>query len=63
MKKILLSIVAAFALTCAAITPAMADTKIGVIDLQQLLQNLPEMKAMSDDMKKELGDKQKKRCC
>lgn len=60
MKKILLAITAAIALMVSSITPAMADTKIGVINLQQLLQQLPQMKQISADMKKQFGDREKK---
>jgi outer membrane protein len=60
MKKILLAITAALALMVSSITPAMADTKIGVINLQQLLQQLPQMKQISADMKKQFGDREKK---
>lgn len=60
MKKVLLAITAALALMVSSITPAMADTKIGVINLQQLLQQLPQMKQISADMKKQFGDREKK---
>jgi outer membrane protein len=59
MKKILIALVAVFALSIAAITPAMADTKIGVINLQELLPKLPEMKQISDSLKKTFGDREK----
>src|SRR5262249_54022385 len=39
--------------------PAMADTKIGVINLQELLPKLPEMKQVSDNLKKTFGDREK----
>lgn len=61
MKKFLFSIAVALALMCTQIAPAMADNmKVGVIDLQQLLQNLPQMKSIGDDLKKQFGDRQKK---
>ena len=60
MKKILLSIIAIFALICCSMTSAFADNlKIGVIDLQQLLGNLPQMKQISDSMKTQFGDREK----
>lgn len=60
MKKFLASIVMALTLVCVTATPALAeDMKVGVIDLQQLLQNLPQMKQIRDDLKKQFGDREK----
>ncbi len=60
MKKILLSLFAVCVLTCFSSTAALADNlKIGVIDLQQLLQNLPQMTQMTNNMKAKFGDREK----
>jgi outer membrane protein len=59
MKKLLLALVAGLALSLSAITPAMADTKIGVINLQDLLPKLPEMKQASDNLKNTFSDREK----
>lgn len=60
MKKMLMSLVAAFAMLGMFAMPAYADTKIGVINLQELLGKLPEMKQISDDLKKQFGDRETK---
>lgn len=58
MKKLLMSI-AAITLGLAAITSAWADTyKIGLLNMQNLLQQLPQMKQVSDDLKKQFGDRE-----
>jgi outer membrane protein len=60
MKKIIISLIAIFSLSLCALTPAWAaDAKIGVINMQDLLQKLPQMKRIGDDLKKQFGDKQK----
>ncbi|HVV68893.1 MAG TPA: OmpH family outer membrane protein [Gammaproteobacteria bacterium] len=59
MKKILLALTAGLVLSIAAMTPAMADTKVGVIDLQVLLPKLPEMQQINDNLKKTYGDREK----
>ncbi len=59
MKKILLALFIGLSLSIAAVTPAMADTKIGVINLQELLPKLPEMKQVSDNLKKNFSDREK----
>jgi outer membrane protein len=59
MKKLILGLVAVLSLSIAAITPAMADTRIGVINLQNLLPKIPEMKQASDNLKKAFGDREK----
>lgn len=39
--------------------PAFADTKIGVLNMKVLLQELPQMKQIGADLKKQFGDRQK----
>ncbi len=60
MKRVLISIaVGIFGL--AALTSACAnDLKIGLLNMQNLLQQLPEMKQASDDLKKQFGDREAK---
>ena len=60
MKKMVLCMVALISLTLFAATPAWAeDTKIGVINMQELLQKLPQMKQIADTLKKQFDDRQK----
>ncbi len=60
MKKIIFSIIAVLSFSLFITTSAWAaDTKIGVINMQGLLQKLPQMKKIGDDLKKQFGDKQK----
>lgn len=60
MKKVLLLVVAALSFSFLVATPAFAaDSKIGVINMQDLLQKLPQMKKIGDDLKNQFGDKQK----
>lgn len=59
MKKMLLVLVAVLSLSLVFIPSAFADTKIGVINLQDLLQKLPEMKQVGDSLKKQFGDREK----
>ncbi|MFT3742583.1 MAG: OmpH family outer membrane protein [Gammaproteobacteria bacterium] len=63
MKKLLVILMAI--LTFSIMTPVMADTasantKIGIINLQDLLAKLPEMKQISDNLKKQFGDRETK---
>lgn len=61
MKKVLLIVAAIFSLSVISTNIAYAaDTKIGVISLQNLLEQLPEMKKISDDMKTKFSDRQAK---
>lgn len=59
MKKTILSIIVLMSLTFFVATPALAETKIAVINMQDLLQKIPQMKKIGDDLKKQFGDKQK----
>jgi len=59
MKKTILSILVLLSLTFFVATPAWADNKIGVINMQDLLQKLPQMKKIGDDLKTQFGGKQK----
>jgi len=59
MKKILVSIILLMSLSCGVVTPAWADLKVGVLNMQDLLQKIPQMKAIGDELKKQFGDKQK----
>jgi|JI102314A2RNA_FD_contig_111_334002_length_6728_multi_3_in_0_out_0_2 outer membrane protein len=56
MKKIMLL---AITLLTIYATSAFADTKIGVINMQDLLQKLPQMKQIGDDLKNQFGSRQK----
>lgn len=61
MKKIFFTLL--FAAALSFITPAFADvnnTKVGVINLQELLAKLPEMKQISDNLKKQFSDRETK---
>jgi outer membrane protein len=60
MKKILLLIVAALSFSLLVATPAFAaEAKTGVINMQDLLQKLPQMKKIGEELKSQFGDKQK----
>lgn len=60
MKKIILSIFILMSFMFCATTSAFAEeTRIGVLNMQDLLQKLPQMKKIGDDLKKQFGDKQK----
>jgi outer membrane protein len=59
MKKIFLSMVAIATFTLYAATPAFAaDMHVGVINMQELLQQLPQMKKIGEDLKKQFSGKQ-----
>ncbi len=58
MKKILITCFAGICLT--VFSTAWADVKIGILNMQDLLQNLPEMKAIGDNLKKDFADKESK---
>jgi len=60
MKKILFGMVTSLVLLFLLVTPAMADTKIAVINLQQLLQQLPQMKQASNNLKNQFDEREKK---
>jgi outer membrane protein len=59
MKKILIVLAAALSLAL-AMPVASADTKIGVLNMQELLQKMPQMKKINDSMKKQFGDREAK---
>lgn len=59
MKKMILLVVTLMSLALFAATPAWADTKIATINIQDLLQKLPQMKQIGNDLKKQFSDKQK----
>lgn len=60
MKKLLITVVALFSLTMLSATPAWAaDTKMGIINMQELLQKLPQMKEIGDSLKKQFADRTK----
>lgn len=60
MKKIILSVFALFVATLFYTNPVFADTKIGVVNMQVLLQEIPQMKKIGDNLKKQFGDRQKR---
>jgi outer membrane protein len=60
MKKIIFAIMTVLSMSLFVSTSAWAaDTKIGVINMQDLLQKLPQMKKIGEDLKKQFDGKQK----
>lgn len=58
MKKLVLLLMTLVSLSIAAV-PAFADNmKIGVLNMQELLQKMPQMKQINDSMKKQFGDRE-----
>lgn len=60
MKRILILLTAIISLSMAFIPAAFADTKIGIMNMQELLQKLPQMKQINESMKKQFGDREAK---
>lgn len=60
MRKVLLTLFAGLCLGIFFATSALADTKIATLNMQELVQSLPEMKTIGDNLKKEFADKEAK---
>lgn len=60
MKKFIFAVIAVFSLSLFAM-PAWADdnAKMGVINMQNMLQKLPQMKQIGEDLKKQFADRGK----
>jgi outer membrane protein len=58
MKKIFLAL--AMLATAAFSINAFADTKIATVDMQQVVQSMPEFSQVTADLKKQFGEREKK---